>query len=342
MIGPTANPIRTRLALAIMPMLLAGSCGQPTTVENQPAAADQHDNPTTRTAVSLASISDGALHDLPGVHHVLVQTPGVLSGGVPEGDEGFASLAAIGVRTVISVDAAPVDLDAARAHGLRYVQIPVEYAGISTEAATQLAVALRDVEGPVFIHCHHGQHRGPAAAALALVETGQLTNGQALAQLTAAGTSPNYPGLFRCVQQATPYTPEALASLSASLPERARVSSMAGGMAVIDRGVERLALVQGNDWRVPNDHPDLSPVALAATVEANLRALAHLPGGGMTPPIQSTPRREAFIESMRESAEHASRLESALAGTDWLAASTAWSNLKNSCTSCHTAYRNNP
>ena len=50
--------------------------------------------------------------------------------------------------------------------------------------------------------------------------------------------------------------------------------------------------------------------------------------------------REAFIGSMRASAEHASSLESAIAGTDWPAATTAWDALQNSCTACHGVYRN--
>jgi cytochrome c556 len=43
---------------------------------------------------------------------------------------------------------------------------------------------------------------------------------------------------------------------------------------------------------------------------------------------------------MRESAEHASRLESAISGTDWVSASRAWGELENSCSACHEPYRN--
>jgi len=98
--------------------------------------------------------------------------------------------------------------------------------------------------------------------------------------------------------------------------------------------------VKDNGWNVPEDHPDLSPVALAATVEASLRALSHMPSGGMTPPIEDRHQREAFIGSMRQAAEHASSLESAIAGTDWASATTAWDALSNSCSACHKAYRN--
>ncbi|MFG0306217.1 MAG: beta-lactamase hydrolase domain-containing protein [Phycisphaerales bacterium JB040] len=317
-------------------ILAMGSCVREREVENvrpEPVPVDLADDP-------IAALDDGATHDLPGVHNVLVMAPGVVSGSLPEGDDGFASLASLGVRTVISVDAAPVDLETAGAHGLRYVHIPVEYAGISAGQAEALAVALRDVEGPVFIHCHHGKHRGPAAAATALVQTGRLTHEQGLDRLRVAGTSPKYPGLFRCVENAIVYDDESLGGLVAELPAQAVVSSMASGMATVDRATERLQLVKENGWEVPADHPDLAPVALAATIEQALRSLADLPDAGHTPPFEDRGEAARFVRAMIESASFASELESAVSNTDWPSADLAWDRLQASCNDCHTGYRN--
>ena len=296
------------------------------------AVASSHD--------PLEALDDGITHDLHGVHNVLVMAPGVVSGSLPEGDDGFATLAKLGVRTVISVDAAPVDLENANTHGLRYVHIPVEYAGISAGQAEALIVALRDVEGPVFIHCHHGKHRAPAAAATALVQSGRLTHKQGLDLLRVAGTSPNYPGLFRCVENAIVYDDAALTALDAELPERAVVSSLAAGMATADRATERLQLVKENGWEVPADHPDLAPVALAATIEQALRSLADLPDAGHTQTFEDRSEAARFVRAMLDSAAAASELESAVANTDWPVADLAWDRLQASCNDCHASYRN--
>ena len=55
-------------------------------------------------------------------------------GAEPHEDVAFAELAELGVRTVVSVDGAKPQADAARHHGLRYVHIPIGYDGVSEEA----------------------------------------------------------------------------------------------------------------------------------------------------------------------------------------------------------------
>src|SRR5947208_13492334 len=51
----------------------------------------------------------------------------VFSGAQPEGPEGFASLRRLGVTTILSVDGARPDVEAARRAGLRYVHLPIGY-----------------------------------------------------------------------------------------------------------------------------------------------------------------------------------------------------------------------
>ena len=73
------------------------------------------------------------------------------------------------MQTVISVDGAKPDLEAARKHGLRYVHLPHGYDGVPAPRGDELAIALRTLEGPIYVHCHHGKHRSPAAAGVAWV-----------------------------------------------------------------------------------------------------------------------------------------------------------------------------
>ena len=95
--------------------------------------------------------------------------PRVISGGQPEGEQAFARLKELGVKTVISVDGARPEVELARKYGLRYVHLPHGYDGVPDERASELAKAVRDLPGPVYIHCHHGKHRSPAAATVACV-----------------------------------------------------------------------------------------------------------------------------------------------------------------------------
>ena len=68
--------------------------------------------------------------DAPGLHNVYRLTDKLLSGSGPEGDEGFASLQQLGVKTVLSVDGARPDVARARRFGLRYVHLPIGYDGV--------------------------------------------------------------------------------------------------------------------------------------------------------------------------------------------------------------------
>src|SRR5690606_6266566 len=165
------------------------------------------------------------------LHNVLRYGRGVVGGSAPGVEAHFDALAAAGVRTVVSVDGARPMVEAAESRGMRYIHIPTQYAGVGTKEALQLAKALRDAPRPVYIHCHHGKHRGPAAAALALVQLGEIDADEGLDLLKAAGTSPSYPGLYACVREATVVDRAALDSDDLDLPSVAVVSGMVAHMA---------------------------------------------------------------------------------------------------------------
>lgn len=164
----------------------------------------------------------------------------VISGGQPEGDQAFADLAALGVKTVISVDGAQPDVELARKHGLRYVHLPHGYDGIPGERVRELAKAVRDLPGPIYIHCHHGQHRSPAAAAVACVSAGLIGPESALAVLATAGTSPNYRGLYQSAQSAQRLDDKLLDELRPEFPETASLPPIADAMVQIERTHEHL------------------------------------------------------------------------------------------------------
>jgi len=312
---------RTAAMMALAGVVVLGGCAfEPETSAGAGAPA---------ATAALAPITPTTL---PGVPNVMLISDGVYSGGVPEGDAGFDTLKALGVRTVVSVDAARPDVEAAEARGMRYVHVPVEYAGISRGEQMNLARAMRDLLRPIYVHCHHGKHRGPAAAVVGLELTGEITPAYAEEALTSVGTSPNYPGLWACARDAEVVPPSELDAWKADLPAVAEVSDFVGAMAGLDRAFDRLGLAREAGWGAPADHPDLAPVSLAGQTADLLRVAAEHP--------KRVDDETAFVEALRVASERASTLERALDAGDTDAAETSWAALSRSCKDCHAVYRN--
>ncbi|GAB4385023.1 MAG: hypothetical protein Kow0022_09420 [Phycisphaerales bacterium] len=268
---------------------------------------------------------------LPGLQNVRALSPGVYCGSVPEGEAGFQSLQLLDVRSVISVDGARPDVGAARARGLSYAHIPIRYSGISDEAAVQLAAAVRDLPGPVYIHCHHGRHRGPAAACLALVELGVISPQRGVELLEAAGTSHDYPGLYAAVAQAGRIDDAALRGVAAELPAAAPVPGFVAAMSGIEVTFGHLRAVERAGWGPPEDHPDLVPAAEAGMLHDLFRAAQA--------DTQVPSAQDDFARWLAQSIERSARLEEAIAAGDARQASAELATLSNLCTQCHVRYR---
>lgn len=268
----------------------------------------------------------------PGLHNVMAMSPKVYSGSMPEGDKGFDSLAALGIKTVISVDGARPDLERAAARGMNYIHIPIQYSGIKQDAAMQLTAAVRDLPGPIYLHCHHGKHRGPAAACLALVQTAVITPEQGVELLKIAGTSRNYNGLYEVVGNALPIEPASIEGLADTLPSTAPVPGFVAAMSGMEHVMEHLRAIEKAGWTAPPDHPDLVPASEAGMLHDYFRA-AH---------DDSVDESDAddFAAWMKLSLDQSRSLESAIAAGDALGASAALHAVAQSCTDCHTRYRN--
>ena len=148
---------------------------------------------------------DASTDDHAGLRNVMRVSDRIYSGSEPHGEDGFASLERMGIKTVVSVDGARPNVEEARKHGLRYVHIPIGYDGIPEQAGAALARLVKEVDGPVYVHCHHGRHRGPAAA-VACIASGATQGKEALGILEKAGTSKDYMGLWRDVEKYKPPT----------------------------------------------------------------------------------------------------------------------------------------
>lgn len=261
---------------------------------------------------------------------------------MPDGDAAFAELKALGVRTVISVDGATPDVETARRYGLRYVHLPHGYDGIPQQRAGELAKAVRELEGPVYIHCHHGRHRSPAAASVACVTAGLIDPSQAVGILKLAGTSPNYRGLYRSAEQARPLETSLLEQLPVEFPERAPVPPIAKAMVALEQTHDRLDQIAAAGWRTPPSHPDLDPAHEALLLREHFTELLR------TEQVQ--PRPEGFKELLRDSEQTTRKLETALrnlpAGSGTSTPPQTLGRLADritaNCKVCHRMYRDVP
>ncbi|MCH2136272.1 MAG: hypothetical protein MK101_06775 [Phycisphaerales bacterium] len=242
---------------------------------------------------------------------------------------GVDTLHEAGVGTIVSVDALPPQ-QKGHPH-IRRVHIPIVYTGISAEQANALLVAWRDCPRPLFIHCHHGKHRGPAAAVHLLQRLGRVSAEEAVALLERCGTSKAYPGLWRAVSTASPVPDKVLQGLKATLVPHRQVRSMAQAMARLDRAWTRIRQAAGNGWKASQTHPDLAPDADAAAVTDLLRAAStHVEVGGSDP---------LLAEAFRQQVEAALSLEEALAEGDLPQADHILLQMDAACGACHRAQR---
>ena len=264
--------------------------------------------------------------DFPGLHRLIRVSDRIYSGAEPAGDAGFESLHKLGVRIIVSVDGARPDVETARKYGLRYVHIPIAYNGIPTQAKAQLARVMEEA-GPIYFHCHHGQHRGPAAAAVACIATGEADGESAKAILRKAGTSEKYPGLWRDVER---YQSPAPGATLPDLQEIAEVPSMAAAMSGIGRAFDNLKLCQTSEWNTPQDHPDLVPVREA-------QILADALGHAATLAAAKSDAR--MSQWMSQATTAATELESSLRGAELAKAPHIFSVLQQTCTQCHKQFR---
>jgi protein tyrosine phosphatase (PTP) superfamily phosphohydrolase (DUF442 family) len=294
-----------------------------------------------KAAVPLPPSEDAARVEAPGLHNVFRITDKLYSGSSPDGEEGFRSLHALGVRTVVSVDGARPDLERAHQYGLRYVHLPVGYDGISHEQALRLARAVRDLPGPVYIHCHHGKHRGPAAAAvvhLCLDESCAVET--VVAEMRRAGTDPHYTGLYAAPAQVGRATASELDAVSADFPEAAEVSGLGQAMVGLDERWERLKKVRSAGWQTPANHPDIDPAHEALQLREQYREAQRLP--------EVEKRPEELRRWLKDAEEKAGELESLLRtggvqqAVDGAAAEKAFHAAELSCAGCHTRYRDVP
>jgi protein tyrosine phosphatase (PTP) superfamily phosphohydrolase (DUF442 family) len=276
----------------------------------------------------------------PGIENAFRLSPRLYSGGEPQGEGAFEALQALGVKTIVSVDGASPDIETAHKFGIRYVHLPVGYDGVPREQAVRLVQATRTLPGPVFVHCHHGKHRGPAAAALCGIAMEGWSKHEALSWLKQAGTSPDYRGLFASVDQFVAPSPEELDRVLSDLPEQAKVPAFVAAMVQVDKRWDHLKAIREAGFKAPSNEPDLDPPHEALQLAEHFRELLRL--------SETKGKGDDFRRKMEVAERSAIALKAALkrlsednSALSRRQADEAFAAAAKRCTGCHVRYRDN-
>jgi protein tyrosine phosphatase (PTP) superfamily phosphohydrolase (DUF442 family) len=281
------------------------------------------------------------LHKLPtkSLPNAIQITPKVISGGQPDGEKGFEELEKLGVKTIISVDGAKPDLAAAKKHGLRYVHLPHGYDGIPDERVKELAKAVKELNGPIYIHCHHGKHRSPAAAAAACAAAGLIEPKQAIEILKLAGTHENYRGLYALAREVKRIDDRSLAELQVEFKETVKIPPLAEAMIELEHTHDHLKLAAAAKWKSLGEHPDIDPAHEALLLREHFTEL--LRNDAVAKESQQFKdlllRSESAAKDLEAALKESPRSEASL-----VKSAAAFEVVSKQCTACHQAYRDVP
>ena len=245
--------------------------------------------------------------------------PELTSGAGPVSETDFEYLKELGFKTIVSVDGEQPNVLLAKEFGLRYVHVPLPYSGIPVDSSRQLTKVMAECEKPIYIHCHHGLHRGPAAAAICGIVQGHFTNDAAVQFLHDVGTDPAYVGLYRDVHDFRPVNVAAEAKLNpVELVESAPIDELS---AVMLRVEKQFQLIES---RQPANTLSKDQKAPWIAIVEELKEAGRLQKEN--PELQTAFQKAAQIVHALSSGESGIRAD-------------AVQILKQQCVSCHVAHR---
>lgn len=277
--------------------------------------------------------------EYPGLHNVFFLSKNIVSGSEPHGSEALVELQRMGIKTIVSVDGSEPHAAEAAALGMRYVHVPIQYKGITEDETLRIAKTFRELEGPFYVHCFHGKHRGPAAAAIGRVVLDGAPRETAVAEMRQyCGTSKNYEGLYRAVAVAPLPDTGATAGYAYGFEAVHAPKGVVGAMVPIARAHDHIEVLISNEWAIDPEHPDVDALNEARKLEDSFRfslTLEEVLKGKQD-------QLDWFKSSLTESTALVAALErmrggEAAAGDE---AKKLFKSIKATCNACHDVYRN--
>lgn len=291
-------------------------------------------------AAGRFQLPDADASEHTGLHNLYWLSENLLSGSEPEGPAALAKLADLGIRTVLSVDGKAPDHANAERFGLRYVHVPIRYRGFEESELLSIAKTFHELEGPFYVHCFHGQHRGPAAAAIGRVLLDGAPREVAIAEMRQyCGTSESYEGLYRAIAAGDLPSRDETDDHAFDFAPEFRFDGLRSAMIDLPRSFDTLADMSERGWQPNPDHPDGNARNEAAKMVEIFEQLAELDEVAAQP--------DDFRAHITSSIEHSRSLVEALDAFRTAAdpdaderARASLQALRADCRSCHSGYRN--
>ncbi len=125
---------------------------------------------------------------LPGLTHVGRVASGIYRGAMPR-PEGYATLAKMGVRSVINLRSRNEEKEQVEVHGMRSFGVPMSTFGDVNPEMVRKAVALMadPANQPVFVHCRQGRDRTGVVVAVYRMEIDGWSPKEAEEEMQAYG-----------------------------------------------------------------------------------------------------------------------------------------------------------
>ncbi len=125
---------------------------------------------------------------LPGLTHVGRVATGIYRGAMPR-PEGYATLAKMGVRSVINLRSRNEEKEQVEVHGMRSFGVPMSTFGDVNPEMVRKAVALMadPANQPVFVHCRQGRDRTGVVVAVYRMEIDGWSPKEAEEEMQAYG-----------------------------------------------------------------------------------------------------------------------------------------------------------
>ena len=280
--------------------------------------------------------------EVDGLLNVVFLGDNIISGDEPDDEHSFARLQSWGVRSILSVDGKVPDEQTAQRFGMRYVHIPIAYKGITETQLVQISKTFRELEGPFYVHCFHGKHRGPAAAAVGRLVLDGIPREQAIAEMRQyCSTSAKYPGLYSTVATAQLPSAEQSSHSSFAFDAAHRFEGLRASMTRMARLKDRLETALDRDWAPDPAHPD------ADALQDAIQLHQHLVGSATFGINGQDDDYDAWMQaSTRDAAKLSAALLEGLGSEgpppkDWQGrAVSAFEAMEANCIACHEAHRN--
>ncbi len=313
--------------------LASVACGQPSTVRD----ALQPSSPILDMGDAYAFARSQTTNapepqELPGMHNVIQLSPTIISGSEPHGEKALQKLAAMGVKTILSVDGKVPDAATARKLGMRYVHVPIQYSGIKKDELAKIAKTFRELEPPFFVHCFHGKHRGPAAAAVGRLLIDGAPRTEALAEMVHCGVAGKYGGLYRTIGAGTMPTARETRAFDWGFDEAHPFGGIRAGMVDLTRSFDHLKALEKRGFEADPAHPDIDARNEASKVVQLYERM------NADKELRAEP--EDYRRWMQDSTRVTRDLLRALEAGKTDLARKHLAATKRLCIECHKAYRN--